>query len=132
MELVRENNPLEIVRRVAPPLELNAEQREEFVRVINSMPADWFVAANLAMLCQYCRHVIMARRVAELLEVAMTDGDANKVEVLLRAQSRESKLISQMMTSLRMTPQSIEPRGISAKKLQQIDSPWSGFGKQRR
>lgn len=131
MELVREN-PVEIIRRVAPPLELNAEQREEFVRVVNSMPAEWFVAANTAMLAQYCRHVVMARRIAEAIDGAMSEGDATKVETLLRAQARESKMISQMMTSLRMTPQAIEPRGISARKMQQTDSPWSGFGKQRR
>ena len=120
------------VRRLRPPDELTAEQSKEFERIVITMPAEWFVPANTSLLTQYCRHVVMARRIAELIE-AMISGEVQDMKGLAklqRAQIAESKIIHQLMTAMRMTPQSVSPsRTVSPKRLQQVPSFWSGLNK---
>jgi hypothetical protein len=127
LEIVTDSS-VEVVRRVRPPLELTDEQAAEFARVVNQMPAEWFCPGNLAMLCQYARHVIMARRIAQLIERAISDPDGEKkVEGLVKAQARETSIICRLMTQLRLTPQSVQPRNVSLKAMHQVQSPWSGL-----
>ena len=91
LQLVANKHPAEVVARLVPPSELTKEQREEWLRVVDTMPADWFVPGNAAALAQYCRHVVMARRLAERREAAMSDEDAsgNVIAGMVRAQQAE-------------------------------------------
>src|SRR5262245_191761 len=130
LELV-EDSPIEVVRRLRAPDELTDEQKAEFERVINGMPAEWFCPGNAAALVQYCRHVIMARRTAAAIEHAVSTGDAEALANYVRVQVNETKVINQLMTSLRMTPHSVAPAPSSQKKLRAPESPWRGFGKQQ-
>ena len=70
---------VEVVRRVRVPLELTDEQATEFQRLVSVMPAEWFCPGNLAMLTQLSRHVIMARRIAQKLEHAISDADDDPI-----------------------------------------------------
>jgi hypothetical protein len=116
--------------RLHPPEELTEEQRDEFIRIVDKMPADWFTPANQAGLVQLCRHVVMARRFAQLIEeIISSPGEMNvklaAIESLAKAQQQESRLINSLMTSLRMTPQAIQPSRTSPTKLQQLQiQPW--------
>jgi hypothetical protein len=65
------------LRRVRPPDDLTPEQSQEFEHVVSTMPS-WFVPANVAMLAQYARHVVMARRIALLVE-AMISGEVEDI-----------------------------------------------------
>jgi hypothetical protein len=125
------SSSVEVVRRVRPPDELTHEQRVEFLRVVGEMPAEWFTTGNTAMLVQYCRHVVTARRIAELIEAAISEGKAEELDKLVRAQDAQSKMLNTLMTSLRMTPRAVAPSTVSQKRMQQIDSPWRGFGQKR-
>jgi hypothetical protein len=51
-------------------LHLTDEQATEWWAVVNRLPADWFPRETHALLIQYCRHVVSARRVAQLLTQA--------------------------------------------------------------
>ena len=62
------NNTTEIVHRPDAPDDLTDEQAEEWRAIVNTMPADHFMRGNYALLTQYCRHVIAARRTAQLIE----------------------------------------------------------------
>ena len=124
-------NRVEVIRRVRPPVELTEEQRAEFERIVGGMPAEWFSTGNVALMVQYCRHVVTARRIAEQVEVAILAGDADVLDKLLRAQNATSLVIVKLMTSLRMTPQAIEPKNVSLKRLDKTESPWRGFGQKR-
>src|SRR5262245_10348421 len=108
---------LEVVERIRPPDDLTDEQREEFMRVVGVCPADWFSSANIELLCAYSRHVVAARRVAELIERAMQEGRGEGLGELLKAQARESRALCQCMTLLRLTPRSVSPRSVSVKRL---------------
>src|SRR5215475_802359 len=90
LELVDETG-VEVVRRLRAPDELTAEQSIEFNRVVSMMPAEWFSPGNIGALVQYCRHVIAARRIAEMIEAAALAGDGEAVERLLKAQIAESR-----------------------------------------
>ena len=46
---------------------------------------------------------------------------------LEKMQLRESAMISRLMTQLRLTPQAVQPRGVSAKAVHAVESPWSGL-----
>lgn len=131
LQLVKDS-PLEVVKRLRPPAELTPEQKEEFIRVVDSMPADWFAPGHTAALVQYCRHVIMARKVAQVIDAMMLSEDIDPIKIseLVKRQEAESRIIGKLMTMLRLTPQSIEPPKVSAKRLRQKaeDSPWSELG----
>jgi hypothetical protein len=130
LELVGESST--VARRVRPPDGLTREQKREFDRITRTMPTQWFVPANVALLSQYARHVVMARRIGELIEAMISSEveDMKGLAKLQRAQIAESKIIHQLMTAMRMTPQSVQPsRTVSPKRLQQVPSPWSGLNK---
>ena len=100
--------PLEIYARQGLPPELASEEAEEFLRIVNSYPADWFDAANLPLLTQFARHVVQARRVAELLERAVGQPDTQweYYAAMLKQQRAESAALASLATKLRLTPQS--------------------------
>lgn len=101
-------SPIQVVPRQAAPHDLNDEETEVWVRVIGVHPADWFDASNSPLLVQYCRHVVHARRLAELIEKAMSDKDTSVVDYdrLLKMQDRESKAIAGLATKMRISQQS--------------------------
>src|SRR5262245_54728156 len=100
--------PLEVVPRLRPPAELTDEQRAEFLRVVGVLPADWFAPAHVALLVQYCRHVVMARKVGQLIDILLLEkGNPVEIDALVKRQESETRTIQKLMTGLRMTPQSI-------------------------
>jgi hypothetical protein len=117
------------IRRLRTPAELNDEQRAEFRRVVDEMPAEWFAPAHVMGLVQYCRHVAAAKRVAQLIDEMLLQPVIDKDELasLYKAQEAESRIIIRLMTALRITPQSIECSRVSPLKLQKPDknNPWS-------
>lgn len=96
------------VERPRPLADLTAEQAEEWARVVNALPADWFRPETLGLLAQYCRHVVAARRVAQLITQAEgeDDLDIREYDRLLAAQEREGRAMSSLATRMRMTQQS--------------------------
>lgn len=128
------SSPIDRVERLRPPHDLTDEETEVWANVVNSEPADWFTASTGPLLAQYSRHVVHARRVAELLEKALSDIDQKtklptlKVEDydrLLRMQERESGAISMLATKMRIAQQSTtNHRG--NKKPSASRKPWEG------
>jgi long-subunit acyl-CoA synthetase (AMP-forming) len=101
---------------------------EVWVSVVSQEAADWFTAATLPLLVQYCRHVIHARRLAEMLERMLSDTKSevlvDEYDKLLHMQERESKAITLMARSMRLTQQA-NRNDNSKKKPQTIRSPWT-------
>ena len=108
------SQPLDVVERLRAPHELTDEETEVWAAVVNSEPADWFAPATVPMLVQYCRHVIHARRIDELLDRATSDKEMTieDYERLLRMQERETRAIAMLATRMRLSQQStINHRG---------------------
>lgn len=133
LEIVQ-TTALDRVERLRPPHDLTDEETEVWVAVVNAEPADWFSPSVGALLAQYARHVVHARRIAELLEKALCDVDeksklptlkVDDYDRLLRMQERESRAITTIATKLRITPQSLtNHRG--NKKPSASRKPWEG------
>lgn len=97
---------VEVIERIKPPHRLNDEECEVWWACVNAHPADWFAAGGSAFaLAQFCRHTVMANRVAEMIEQVIDQAAADELDLLLKMQDRESKAISNFATKLRMTPQ---------------------------
>ena len=97
-----------VVTRPDPPTELTDEQCGVWNAVVDSHPADWFGPSAYPVLIQYCRHVVAARRVAQLIEQLVDTADGLNVlqfDKLLATQDRESRAIASLATKLRITPQ---------------------------
>lgn len=117
--------PVQTVQRPDAPYDLTDEQTDEWRAVVASLPADWFERGNYALLAQYCRHVVAARRIAQLIEQCASGeklviGDLCE---LLKRQEAESRAINALLRSMRLTQQSIM-RAETAKRTPQVKKPW--------
>lgn len=116
---------VEVINRPRPPVELTTEQASEWRAVVNRMPAEWFPRETHGLLVQYCRHVVAARHIAQL--IARTEKskslDVDEYDKLLKMQEREGRAISSLATRMRITQQATV-RAESARKPIQIEPPW--------
>jgi hypothetical protein len=115
---------IETIQRPDAPYDLTDEQTEEWWAVVNRMPADWFPRETHGILSQYCRHVITARRVAQLVaSCEATDPlDIGEYDQLLKMQEREGRALSSLATRLRITQQATV--SAKAKKPSGMKRPW--------
>lgn len=122
-------SPVEVVPRPGAPAELNDEQAAEWKAVVERMPADWFGRETHALLVQYCRHVVAARRIAQIIE-AMENLEAAEqrpfvledYDRALKMQEREGRAISSLATRMRITQQTSYDK--SKKKPGATKRPW--------
>lgn len=119
---------LTVHRRQPLPPELRGEEAEEFLRIVNAEPADWFSTAAVPLLVQYCRHVVVARRLAELIERVTGRPERELAEYveLIRQQRAESEAIARLATKLRLAPQSVrnERGNLRPMPAQIVPKPW--------
>ena len=106
--------PLAPKQRATPPKELSAAEKNLFRAVVATKPADWFTADAAPLLAEYCRHAVMADRLARQIADAVKavekpDGDAAGklvlLDRLLAMRDRESKAVVAFARSLRLTMQ---------------------------
>lgn len=114
---------VEIIPRPSPPNELTDDQAHEWRAIVNSLPAEWFRRETHGMLAQLCRHVIAARKVADLIAAAEADPetDIENYDRLLKMQEREGRAMSSLATRMRISQQTTydksKKKPTSAKKL---------------
>lgn len=119
--------PVEIVERQRPPADLTDEEVEVWAAVVHSEPADWFSPSTVPLLAQYSRHVVSAKRIAELIERATSDPELSVKDYdrLLLMQERESRTIAMLATKMRISQQATtNHRG--NKKPTAARKPWEG------
>lgn len=120
---------VETISRPDAPYDLTDEQAQEWWAVVNRMPADWFPRETHGMLTQYCRHVVAARKVAQLITKSEKSRsfDVDEYDRLLKMQEREGRAISSLATRMRISQQATV-RAESARKPDMIDNPWEFEG----
>lgn len=113
------------IRRPDPPGELTDEQAHEWRCVVNRLPAEWFPRETHGMLAQYCRHIVAARRVAQLIQAAEArdEIDVEEYDRLLKMQEREGRAMSSLATRMRVSQQSTLDRE-KKKPLRPAKKPW--------
>lgn len=106
-------------QRPPPPAELTKEQAAEWRAIVATKPAEWFSRDTHALLVDLCRHIIMARRVAEQidafpLEQLSGEEGLERYKVLGGMAERHSRVIASLSTKLRITQQSRSDAGKAA------------------
>jgi hypothetical protein len=106
------------------PYDLTDEQTDVWRAVVAPMPADYFTRETHDMLAQYCRHVVSARRVAQLISQheKSEDFDVTAYSELLKLQERESRAVAALARGLRISKQST----VRAEKVirREVPKPW--------
>lgn len=99
---------IETIRRPDPPAELTDEQAEEWRAIVNRMPADWFTRETEPLLVQYCRTIVRARRLAQLLNNTekSEELDVKEYRDLLRSEAEQSGVLMSLATKMRISQQS--------------------------
>lgn len=133
-ELMTPTNPLEREERPPAPYELSDDEAaREWDAIVATMPADHFMKANHPLLVQYCRHIVAARRLDQLIASVMKSKkfDAREYAHLLQLQNAESQAIQRLARSMRLTQQSVtradaskKGRGVNSAP-QMIEAPWN-------
>ena len=113
------------VRRPDPPAELTEEQAAEWRAVVNRLSAGHFPRETHAMLAAYCRHVVTARRVAQVIDALEKDTEFNAAEYYraLKAQDAEGRAISSLAGRMRFSQISTIPHKL-ARKPSMEKNPW--------
>lgn len=116
---------LAAIRRPDPPPDLTDEQAHEWRSIVNRLPAEWFPRETHGMLAQYCRHVVAARRIAQLIAEfeRREDFSIEEYDRLLKMQEREGRAISSLATRMRISQQSTLDRE-KKKPLKPTKKPW--------
>ena len=104
---LRPVTPVETTPRPAPPHELSDEEAEEWRAVVDRLPADWFARETHALLIQYCRHVVTARRIRQLITKLEAEEDFSLKDwaEALKMQQRESAILASLATKMRISQQ---------------------------
>jgi hypothetical protein len=108
---IRPVTPIEKTPRPAPPRELSDEEGEEWCAIVDRLPADWFARETHALLVQYCRHIVAARRISQLIAAIQAvekaeDFNFKAYHDALKMQQRESGILASLATKMRISQQS--------------------------
>lgn len=121
-------SPVSVVQRPPAPLELTPDETLEWEAIVDTMPADWFTRETHGLLKQYCRHVVMACRVAQLIdnEMAREELDYLALDKLGAMQARETAAIKAMAASMRISQQAsyTTQRAGTQKNNRTVKRPW--------
>lgn len=127
LKAVDSNLPISAVERPEPPSDLTPEQRLEWIYVVNSVRADWFSDETHRMLAQYCKHVVTANHIAQLIEQEEGEKeiDLERYDKLLKMQERESRAILALARSMRLTQQATyHQEKTKQSKSNKAKAPW--------
>jgi hypothetical protein len=129
---VVDNSQILAIPRVKPPAELTQEQALEWVALTNRMPSDYFGAEHYPLMAQWCRHVVAARQVAQLIEQASSGDDINVPAYLqlLKQQEVESRAITALSRTMRLTHQSNVDEHTSRTPAVTVEAPWVKYHSQ--
>jgi hypothetical protein len=123
--MVAQAAPVHAIQRPDPPDELTEEQARVWYAVTESLPAEWFGRETHDILAQYCRHVVAARRVAQLIaQLELAEAfDIGEYDTLLKMQEREGRALSSLATRMRLTQQTTYDKS-KAKGRSATRKPW--------
>ena len=115
---------VEAAKPPEPPAELTELQATEWRAIAAALPADWFRRETWPLLAQYCRHIIAARRVAQLAEQCeQADAfDLLEYDRLGKMAERESRVLTSLATKMRISQQSLYDK--SKRKGSVAKRPW--------
>jgi hypothetical protein len=118
-----------VMQRPEPPYELTDEQADEWRQLVARMPADWFPRETHGLLAQYCRHIVAARRIGQLVHQIEKKKklDVAEYDQLLKMQEREGRALSSLATRMRLTQQLAISNYKKPGKSRTVTPPWEAI-----
>ena len=94
-----------ILERFPPPKSLTPEQAEEWVEIVDSMPANWFPRETHVLLVNLCRLTTRQTKIAAHLNEMESGGESRTPEYrdLLREEKELLKMIGSLCAKMRLT-----------------------------
>ena len=97
--------------RPEPPASLNDRAQDEWFRIANRMPSDWFTDETLSVLQSHCEHVAEGEALQLMIErvrkLAMTDDEAfARYKELLKMKREQTAIVLSSGTKMRLLQQS--------------------------
>ncbi len=128
-EIVAERAVVALIERPKPPLDLTPAQSDEWVNIVNSLPADWFSPENYPLLTQYCRHIVNARHLAQLIdqECSSKEMDARQYGEFLDKQHKQTTALKSLAVTMRFSQQArYDPKNaaVAHKRAGTVPRPW--------
>ena len=96
-------NETTVSERPRPPASLNAEQKMEWVTIVNDFPANYFGVEMQPMLEAFCLHRVALRHISQLINSIEHEGDdldMASYDKSLKMQERESRCIASLAVRL--------------------------------
>jgi hypothetical protein len=113
------------IARLPVPAHLPKHLRAIWFSVTSALPADWFSAEQGALLERYCFHVARSRQLEALLARANPLKNATLFCRIARAASAETRTVTGLARSMRLTQQS-RMRAETARTKSKQGAPLSG------
>ncbi len=128
-EIVAQRAAVALMERPKPPLDLTPAQSDEWVEIVNSLPADWFSPENYPLLAQYCRHIVNARHLAQLIdqECSNKEMDVRLYLDLLDKQHKQTLALKSLAASMRLAQQArydTKNAAVAQKRVGTVKRPW--------
>jgi len=128
-QIVAQRAAVALMERPKPPLDLTPAQSDEWVEIVNSLPADWFSPENYPLLAQYCRHVVNARHTAQLIDQECSSPDmlVRSYTDLLSAQHKQTMALKALAASMRLAQQAkydTQKAAVASKGVGTVRRPW--------
>ena len=117
---------ISIPQRPEPPNELTSKQKDIWREITATKPPDWFEADTRPILKEYCRAIEFADKIAR--ELDLMEGSVVDAKPLYELQEKNAKLLTQLATRMRLTPQSrYTPKAAATanKKSGPANKPWA-------
>lgn len=112
--------------RLQPPQTLTPPQVAIWIEIVATKPADWFKADCAPILEAYCKSITHYRDLARILDTP--PEDMRQLRALSEAVGKQARLMGELASKLRLTPQARYTAGSAAtasKKAGSISRPWS-------
>ena len=98
---------ISIPQRPEPPKSLSKRQADIWREIVATKPPDWFEADTRPILEAYCKAIDWQARMSKELERAIAgEGGFAACEKLYAITEKNVKLLAQLATKMRLTPQS--------------------------
>lgn len=98
-------NDSHIIERPDAPYDLTDEQADMWRMVVASKPADHFSPDLFPLLASYCRHIVEARHISQLIEQAKfgSELDVPEYDRLCKMRERETRAAASMAIKTGLT-----------------------------
>jgi GMP synthase PP-ATPase subunit len=112
LSIVRDLDDIALLSRVSPPDGLTDEQRQLFLVIVGSRPAEWFGDEHVPLLVELVRHVSTSNLITKQIEgiavdTLQDDKILERLHKLASMRVKEANVINTLMRSMRLTLQAL-------------------------